>query len=98
MIEFKAEVWIWRSDNGVGWHFVTLPPAARDGVRAEIEGMPRRGFGSVKVRAMIGRSTVETSLFPVKEYDSYLLPLKAKLRKDNGISAGDEITVRLEVL
>lgn len=47
---------------------------------------------------MIGRSTIETSLFPVKEYDSYLLPLKAKLRKDNAMSAGDEIAVRLEVL
>ena len=96
MIHFESELWIWRSDTGTGWHFVTLPEAPRDAVKAEIEGIPRKGFGSVKVRVTIGKSTFETSLFPAKEFGSYLLPVKAIVRKANGLLARDTIEVAIE--
>ena len=98
MIQFESELWVWRSDSGSGWHFITLPEAARDAVNSEIEGIPRKGFGSVKVRVTIGKSTFETSLFPAKEYGSYLLPVKATVRKANSLYAGDEVKVALEPL
>ncbi len=96
MIHFESELWTWRSDGGTAWHFVTLPEAARDAVKAEIEGIPRKGFGSVKVRVTIGKSTFETSLFPAKEFGSYLLPVKASVRKANALLAGDNIKAGLE--
>ena len=96
MIHFESELWIWRSDTGTGWHFITLPEAAKDAVKAEIEGIPRKGFGSVKVRVTIGKSTFETSLFPAKEFGSYLLPVKASVRKANNLLAGDNIKAGLE--
>lgn len=98
MITFQAELWIWRSDNGTGWHFITLPEAARDAVKQEIAGLPRKGFGSVKVQVTIGKSVFQTSLFPAKEYGSYLLPVKATVRKANGMSAGHKVKVSLELI
>ncbi len=97
MIQFESELWIWRAENGVGWHFITLPEPARDAVKADIAGTPQRGFGSVKVSVMIGKSTFQTSLFPAKEVGSYLLPVKAVVRKANGLVAGEVVPVSIEV-
>jgi hypothetical protein len=44
----------------------------------------------------IGKSTFETSLFPAKEFGSYLLPVKASVRKANNLLAGDNIKAGLE--
>ena len=96
MIHFESELWTWHSDGGTAWHFITLPEVARDAVKAEIEGIPRKGFGSVKVNVTIGKSTFSTSLFPAKEYGSYLLPVKAAVRRANGLQAGDSVTVAIE--
>jgi hypothetical protein len=98
VIEFRAELWTWHSEGGTAWHFITLPEAARDAVKIEIEGVPRKGFGSVKVNVTIAKSNFSTSLFPAKEYGSYLLPVKATVRKANALQAGDEVKVLVEVV
>ncbi|MEI7576634.1 MAG: DUF1905 domain-containing protein [Armatimonadota bacterium] len=98
MIKFQAELWIWRAENGVGWHFLTLPEAARDALKASIKGTPKKGFGSVKVNVTIGKTDFQTSLFPAKEYGSYLLPVKATVRKAGKLVAGDLVAVTLEVV
>jgi hypothetical protein len=54
------------------------------------------GFGSLKVRATIGISRFDTSLFPSKEL-GWLLPVKASVRKAEGIGEGDPVAVVLEV-
>jgi hypothetical protein len=57
--------------------------------------MPRkgtRGFGSIKVRAKIGKSVWDTSLFPSKE-GPYLLAIKKSVRFDEGIEAGDVVKI-----
>ena len=54
------------------------------------------GFGSLKVRATIAVSRFDTSLFPSKEL-GWLLPVKASVRKAEGIGEGDPVAVVLEV-
>lgn len=61
----------------------------------KLEGMAR-GFGSLKVTATIGDSTWRTSVFPSRE-DGWMLPIKAAVRKAEGIGEGDEIDLVLEV-
>lgn len=90
-IEFRAKMWLY-SGNGA-WHFVTLPAAAAKKIR---EATPvRRGFGSVRVKARIGKSQWETSVFPDKASKSYLLPVKAAVRKAEKIAAGKTVQVQL---
>jgi hypothetical protein len=100
------KLWIWTTDNApAAWHFVTIDGEVADAIadaalldRLERTGSPRqRGFGSIKVRATIGDTTFATSIFPSKESGGYLLPVKASVRKAEGIVAGDEVTVSLSL-
>jgi hypothetical protein len=95
MITVTAPLWLWTGEGG-SWHFITVPESHADEIRAE--GLGRRGgFGSVKVEATINRVTWRTSVFPQKS-GGYILPVKAKVRREAGISAGDTVTVRLSLV
>jgi hypothetical protein len=58
---------------------------------------PRRGFGSIRVEARIGEVAWRTSVFPQKS-GGYILPVKASVRRDAGIAAGDDVTFELAIL
>jgi hypothetical protein len=60
-----------------------------------LEGMAR-GFGSLKVTARIGETSWQTSVFPSREA-GWMLPVKAAVRKAEGIVEGDEVALTLEV-
>jgi len=93
-------LWRWTGGSGGSWHFLTIDGAAGEALSATalMRRMERTlgGFGSLKVTATIGESTFKTSLFPSKEL-GWLLPVKASVRKAEGIGEGDEVVVVLEV-
>ena len=91
---FEAEVWLWKAD--AAWHFVTLPHEVAD----EIEDLAvnRGGFGSVRVEVTIGSSTWRTSLFPSKQVESFVLPLKKAVRVAEGLEEGSSCSVHLAVV
>jgi hypothetical protein len=94
LISFTAEMWVY--DGESGWHFVSVPAQLSQQVREESDHV-RRGFGSLKVRATIGASTWETSVFP-SSTGSYLLPVKKPVRRSEGLEEGDLVEVSLELL
>jgi hypothetical protein len=94
-VKFTGEVF---EHSGEGsWHFVKVPADVAAEVRDLLIG-PLRGFGSVKVVATIGDTTWSTSLFPVKEDRSYVLPVKKPVRSAEGILADDVVQVELEIV
>lgn len=103
MITVTGPLWLWSGENG-SWHFITVPQELSGDIRAHAM-IALRGFGSVKVEASIGGSSANsgqaviwrTSVFPVKS-GGYILPVKAEVRREAGIAAGDEVTVNLELL
>ncbi len=92
----RSEVVLWPGAQGA-WHFAHVDKKHSAEIRERYAG-PRRGFGAVRVRARIGKTTWETSIFPDKRSGTYILPLKAKVRYAEGIAAGDTITLTLSVL
>lgn len=91
-ITFTAPLWLW---NGKGaWHFVTLPVDDSQIIRMAV---PRRGWGSVRVKARIGETSWATSIFPDSKSGAYLLPVKAEVRKAEGIAPGDAVEVALSL-
>lgn len=96
MITITSLLWIWRGESAGRWYFLTVPEEQSQAIRAQAFGAPR-GFGSVRVQATIGEVVWRTSVFPLNS-GGYLLPVKADVRRKAGISAGDEVTVRLELL
>jgi hypothetical protein len=95
VISFTSPLWLWNGDGG-SWHFVTVPEEPSAEIRVETLGT-RRGFGSVRVEATIGDVTWRTSVFPQKA-GTFLLPVKADIRRRAGIGAGDEVAVSLELI
>lgn len=93
-MEFSAE--LWRHDGDAAWHFVTLPVEVAEQVREEA-GEPR-GFGSVRVEVTVGGSTWRTSVFPDTKKGSFVLPVKAEVRRREDLLAGDVVEVGLTVL
>lgn len=76
------------------WHFITLPDKTGHAVKAATYG-PRRGWGSVRVTARIGKTLWQTSIFPDSKSGSYVLPVKAEVRKKEGLEAGKTAQVSL---
>jgi len=95
MITITGPLWLWSGD-GASWHFVSVPEAQSAELRAE-SLLHRGGFGSVKVEATIADITWRTSVFPQKS-GGYILPVKKEVRCRAGIAAGDDVTVRLDLL
>ena len=96
MIKVTAPLWLWSGEGG-SWHFVTIPPEQAVEIRLESAASGiRRGFGSVRVAATINGVSWRTSIFPQKS-GGYLLPVKAAVRRDAGIAAGDEIMVVIDL-
>jgi Domain of unknown function (DUF1905) len=96
-------LWIWTTDKApASWHFITIDGEAGDAIKAtsimrRLEGNRSRGFGSMKVTATIGGTSWATSIFPAKDVGGWMLPVKAAVRKAEGIAAGDIVKVGLSV-
>lgn len=95
--EFEAQVWQWQGDGPATWRFVTLPFDLTDEIDDLTTGR-QGGFGSVKVQVTIGRTTWTTSVFPSKEQRSFILPVKAPVRKAEGLADGDTALVTLRLV
>lgn len=91
---FQTRVWLYPGTSAA-WHFVSLPKELSVRIRGQEQGRSRRGFGAVKVIAQIGKTSWETSIFPDSKTGTYLLPLKAAVRKAEGVFAKDLVTVTL---
>ncbi len=95
-------LWIWTADKApANWHFITIDGEAGDAITAtsimrRLEGGNVRGFGSMKVTATIGGTSWATSMFPAKDVGGWMLPIKAAVRKAEGIAAGDVIKLILK--
>jgi len=61
----------------------------------ETAGLVTDGWGMIPVEAGIGSTGWTTSLWP--KDGGYVVPLKDKVRKAEGIEIGDVVTVRLVV-
>ncbi|MFC4118564.1 DUF1905 domain-containing protein [Nonomuraea zeae] len=97
MVVFDAELWIWDARRADSWTFVSLPVDESEAIQ-DMTGGSRRGFGSLRVRVTIGRSSWKTSIFPSKERGSYALPIKRTVREAEGLDAGDVASVTVELL
>ena len=91
-IEFDARIWHWRGP--APWFFVTVPEEQCDSLRA-ISGFVTYGWGMIPAKVRIGKTEWTTSLFP--KDGSYIVPIKASVRKAENLEEGGKVTVQLEV-
>lgn len=93
---FATKVWLYSGTSA--WHFISLPKKEAKMLKQIQAGKQRRGWGAIKVKATTGATTWETSIFPDSKRDTYLLPLKAKVRQKEGIAEGSRVTVTVKTI
>jgi hypothetical protein len=91
---FSAPLWLY-SGKGA-WHFITLPRSAADEIR--FFNPTAKGFMPISVNATIGETTWKTSLFPDSKSGSYLLAVKAAVRKTEALNAGANVSVSVQLI
>jgi hypothetical protein len=91
-IEFDETIWYWRGP--APWYFVTVPAPQCYSLKA-ISGDVTYGWGMLPARVRIGRTEWQTSLWP--KDGSYIVPIKASVRRAEKLEEGDNVTVWLEV-
>ncbi|HET8604309.1 MAG TPA: DUF1905 domain-containing protein [Marmoricola sp.] len=89
-IAFTGEVWQWRGP--APYFFVTVPEEESQDLQ-EISAEVTYGWGMIPVRAHLGGTVWETSLWP--KDGRYLVPLKDKVRAAEGVAEGDLVSLRL---
>lgn len=91
----KGKVWIYPGVSSV-WHFVYVDKKDSEKIK-KTYGYRARGFGSLPVEVAIGKTKWQTSIFPDGKSGTYLLPLKAQVRRKEGIFEGDIIKFIIEI-
>ena len=93
---FKLKSKVWRYPGMAGWHFLGVDKTNSATIKKIQAGKPRKGWGSIPVKVTLGGSEWRTSIFPDKG-GTYLLPLKAAVRKKEGILADDVVVYTLKL-
>ncbi len=94
---FEFEVPLWRYDGPAAWYFITLPKELGADIKVAF-GCMTGGFGSLRVDVVVGGTTWRTSIFPDTHSASYVLPVKASVRKAESLEAGDVVNLRFRIL
>jgi|JI8StandDraft_1071087.scaffolds.fasta_scaffold89831_3 hypothetical protein len=90
----RSEVWLY--PGMAGWHFLSVPKNQSEEIKERFGGL-KKGWGSLPVIATIKKTSWKTSIFPDKKSGTYLLPLKAEVRKKENIFAQDKISCTISI-
>ena len=95
-IKFTFTAQVWQYAGPAGWFFVTLPETLskeiRDHLRSEEEG-----WGRLKAIAQIGSHQWQTAIWFDTKANSYLLPVKAEVRKKERVEINQNVEVMIWV-
>jgi hypothetical protein len=90
---FSAKVFHYSATAGMsGWYVVFLPKEPASEIRENLKFM-EEGWGRMKTVAKIGHTEWETAIWFDTKHDTYLLPLKAEIRKKEKLETDKEVEV-----
>ena len=89
---FSATVWEWRGP--APYHFVSVPPDVAIEIK-ELASAVTYGWGMIPVSGKIGTTMFDTSLWA--KNGTYAVPLKDSVRKAEGNSLDDLVSIELSL-
>ena len=92
---FEGIVRLWPANEK--FHLLPLPKDISAEIFEISDGLTA-GFGSLKVEARIGSVVWRSSIFPDSSSGVFELPLKAEIRKKNGLIVGSVANCEIELL
>ena len=96
--EFIGTFRKYHEEDACGWNFLFMPPELAKEIRASHKHQ-EEGWGRMKVTAKIGNTEWKTSIWFDTKNDTYLLPIKAEIRKKEKIDMeiGNEVKVTIGI-
>lgn len=89
-IAYMFSATVWYSE----WYFVSLPKDTANEIREFFKNF-EEGWGRLKTTAKTGNSEWKTAIWFDTKRQTYLLPIKAAIRKKEKIEPGQNIEVTL---
>ena len=89
---FKGKVW--KHPGQSGWYFSTVPKDISAEIRTHSKWQ-EEGWGRLHIQATIHQTQWQTAIWFDTKHDSYLLPIKADIRKKHDINEGDDIVITM---
>ncbi|XOV94482.1 MAG: DUF1905 domain-containing protein [Bacteroidota bacterium] len=89
-IKYDFTTKMWRHNSTGGWYFVSLPKDLSKEIREHFQWQ-EEGWGRMKAFAGIGEMTWESSIWFDTKMDTYILPIKADIRKRLNLEVDQEI-------
>ncbi len=96
LYSFTERLWVHSGENSA-WHFLAIPKDVSAIIKKMFENK-KRGWGSLRVRATIGDTSWNTSIFPDSRSGCYLLPVKASVRKTEDLFPDDTVSFQIKIL
>jgi hypothetical protein len=93
---YRFEGQVWKSGGKGGWHFVSLPKDLSKEIRS-IHQENEEGWGRLKANVTIKQTEFQSAIWFDKKHDTYLLPIKALIRKKEGITEGSSVEIEVEL-
>ena len=91
-IEFCNVLWYWRGP--APFYFLTVPVTHTPQIK-EMERLVTYGWGMIPATVRIGNTEWTTALFP--KDGAYIVPIKTKVRKAEGLEEGDSVSAVIEI-
>ncbi len=91
----SGKLWLYPGESA-NWHFFTIPKKESAEIKEAFRGLTK-GWGSLPVEVTIGKTKWKTSIFPDSKSGTFILPMKALVRKSEGLFEGDACTVSFTI-
>ncbi|MGB3467771.1 MAG: DUF1905 domain-containing protein [Cyclobacteriaceae bacterium] len=95
-IQYDFSGTVWKHGSEGGWYFVSLPAAISKEIREHLQWQ-EEGWGRMKASASIKGTEWNTAIWFDKKHQTYLLPLKADVRKKANIHLNDSVEVIVKI-
>lgn len=93
-LQYTFRAGCWRYSGPAGWYFVSLPTRLSKEIRKTLKP-EEEGWGRLRLVARVGDTDWKTAIWFDTKLNTYLLPLKAAVRKKESIEAGALLAITL---
>lgn len=93
--QIKAKLWLYPGESA-NWHFITVPKKESLHIRETYSAF-KKGWSSLPVKVTAQKVSWETSIFPDSKSGTYLLPIKATVRRALDVQIDDVLTLTIQI-
>ena len=93
-IHYTFESMLWQPASPGGWHFISLPVEMAREIRDNSKWQ-EEGWGRMKAKAKIRETLWDTAIWYDTKLNTYILPVKADIRKKEKIEIGNILDVEI---